>query len=107
MLATAGFDPIGLIHTALGIAALYFGGMVLYLRKGTRLHRRGGYAYASSMVFLNASALGDLRFVRWFGVTRRPTQAWLRLHDSRVCRVLISRWGRLRGSVEGVACRLA
>jgi hypothetical protein len=96
MFGIAGLDWFGL-HSAFGIVALWSGGAVLY--------RRTGYAYALSMLFLNGSALAIYDLTGRFGpfhmgalvslatvaaalvpaVTRRPADAWLRLHAEFMC----------------------
>jgi uncharacterized membrane protein len=46
-----------MIHTALGTLALLLGGWILLTTKGTRAHRRAGWAYVASMTCLNGLAL--------------------------------------------------
>ena len=48
---------LGLLHTGSAVAALACGAVVLLQRKGTRVHRRLGWAYVASMVTLNVTAL--------------------------------------------------
>lgn len=49
-------DALGAFHTATGFAAIGFGAAVFPLRKGTRLHKRVGLAYVTSMLLLNGTA---------------------------------------------------
>ncbi|MDQ6788297.1 MAG: DUF2306 domain-containing protein [Acidobacteriota bacterium] len=91
---------IGLIHLTVSIFALVFGTWVLAARKGTRAHRRIGYAYAVSMILLIATAFMIYRLFGRFGIfhiaaiastitllggmipviRRRPKNSWLNLH---------------------------
>ena len=93
-------NEIGLVHLIAAIFALLFGTWVLTARKGTRAHRRIGYAYAASMILLVASAFMIYRLFGRFGVfhvaaiastvtlsggmipviLRRPKNSWLNLH---------------------------
>ena len=100
MLGIRGLDPFGAFHAGLGLVAIVLGMFVLFLQKGTPLHRWIGLTYLISMVALNATALAiyDL-FGRWgpfhnlavvslltvaAGVVpvwvRRPRGRWMRLH---------------------------
>jgi uncharacterized membrane protein len=47
----------GAIHVGSAFAALISGALVLSMKKGTRTHRRMGYAYFISMLVVNVSAL--------------------------------------------------
>lgn len=60
-------STIGLIHLISAIAALLFGTFVLITTKGTGLHRRMGYGYASSMLVLNGTAFGLYNLFQGFG----------------------------------------
>ena len=95
-------NEIGLIHLIVSIFALVFGTWVLAARKGTRAHRRIGYAYAVSMMLLLVTAFMIYRLFGRFGVfhiaaivstitllggmipviRRRPKNSWLNLHFS-------------------------
>ena len=57
----------GMFHTAFGTLALVFGGAIVALPKGRRLHRALGYAYLASMVLLNATAFRIYQFSGNFG----------------------------------------
>jgi len=48
---------LGTIHLGSACAALITGALVLRMAKGTRVHRRTGYAYFVSMLVTNSSAL--------------------------------------------------
>lgn len=61
-------SEIGFIHLIVSILALIFGTWVLTARKGTRTHRRAGYAYAISMMLLIITALLIYRLFGRFGV---------------------------------------
>lgn len=51
-------DPIGWLHLLSAYAALVLGGVVVAMRKGTRLHRWLGRGFALAMVSVNVTALG-------------------------------------------------
>jgi len=53
---------LGLIHTILAILAMVFGSIVLLKPKGTIFHKRLGYLYFWSMVFMNGTAFGIYNF---------------------------------------------
>lgn len=57
MFGIPGLDPLGLVHTGFGFAALIAGLLVLLTPKGTHRHRRLGQSYVVFMVLLNATAL--------------------------------------------------
>ena len=61
-------DTNGLIHLVSGIIALALGGLVIFLKKGTKLHRQVGYGYVVSMVILIATSFGIYRLFGKFGV---------------------------------------
>ena len=95
-------NEIGLVHLIVSIFALIFGTWVLAARKGTRTHRRTGYAYTVSMLLLLATAFMIYRLFGRFGVfhiaaivstvtllggmipviRRKPKNSWLNLHFS-------------------------
>ena len=95
-------NEIGLVHLIVSILALIFGTWVLAARKGTKTHRRAGYAYAVSMLLLLATAFMIYRLFGRFGVFhiaaivsmvtllggmipviwRKPVNSWLNLHFS-------------------------
>lgn len=54
-------------HIATAISALIFGLCVLFIRKGTRLHKQLGYAYFFNMLGLNISALFIYQLTGHFG----------------------------------------
>ena len=60
-------SPLGWIHTALAVLAMAFGAWVILARKGGRRHRQVGYAYAISMLLMNATALMIYRLFGGFG----------------------------------------
>lgn len=55
------------VHISSAIAALAFGAVVLVLRKGTRIHKMLGYAYAGSMLGVDLSAFLIYRLFGHFG----------------------------------------
>lgn len=61
-------NNFGLAHLIAGIAALILGFAVLVIKKGTRIHRKVGYAYTLSMVVLIGSSFGIYRLFGGFGV---------------------------------------
>jgi hypothetical protein len=61
-------DNFGLIHLLSGITAIIFGGGVLLLKKGTRLHKKVGYAYVASMIVLIVSSFAIYRLFGKFGI---------------------------------------
>ncbi len=91
---------VGLVHTGSALVALACGAIVLLQRKGTRVHRRIGWAYVASMVTLNVTALLIYRLFGAFGpfhvaalaslatlaagvvtvVRRRPAHNWVEHH---------------------------
>lgn len=61
-------DNFGLAHLISGIIALFFGGLVIILKKGTLLHKRIGYIYAISMAILIITSFGIYRLFGKFGL---------------------------------------
>jgi len=60
--------PLGLFHTLTAVAAIVIGALVLLSEpKGSRVHRRLGWAYAITMLSLNISALLIYRLFGGFG----------------------------------------
>lgn len=53
---------IGFLHTVVAILAMTLGTIVLIGKKGTKRHKRIGYAYVVSMFLLNATAFGIYNF---------------------------------------------
>lgn len=94
------FSEIGLIHLIASILALIFGTLVLITEKGTKRHKKIGYAYAISMLGLIITALMIYRLFGRFGIfhaaallstitllggmipaiLRKPANRWFRLH---------------------------
>ncbi|RNC79679.1 MAG: DUF2306 domain-containing protein [Balneola sp.] len=91
---------LGIIHLISAIAAMIFGAIVLFLKKGTPLHIRLGYFYAVSMLILNGTALMIYDLFGYFGpfhfaaiislisllgglvpvYLKKPKNSWLELH---------------------------
>jgi len=87
-------------HVVFATVAILFGSGIFIARRGTPLHRKLGYAYITSMLTLNVSALLLYSRTGDFGpfhvaalislatlvagaipaITRRPRGAWLALH---------------------------
>lgn len=61
-------DNIGLTHLIAGIFAVIFGGLILILNKGTKIHRQVGYLYVLSMIVLIISSFGIYRLFNGFGL---------------------------------------
>jgi uncharacterized membrane protein len=61
-------DNVGLAHFISGIFAVIFGGFVLALKKGTKIHRQIGYLYVISMLILIITSFGIYRLFGKFGV---------------------------------------
>lgn len=61
------FDTLGLIHFLSALAAMLFGMIVLFLKKGTKKHKQLGYLYAFSMLVLNITALMIYNLFGYFG----------------------------------------
>lgn len=61
-------SEIGMIHLVTSMLALVFGTMILIMKKGTRMHRKVGYAYVGSMVVLLASSFMLYNLFGGFGV---------------------------------------
>lgn len=98
-------DPVGAAHAAAATVALLLGPAVFLRPKGDRLHRRVGYAYAGSMVVLNATAFAIYDMLGRWGpfhyaavvssatlamglvpaMLRRPRGSWLRFHYFGMC----------------------
>lgn len=92
-------SDIGFIHTVCAVIAIVTGGVVVLLRKGTRLHRILGYSFFGAMILMNLTALftssiysfgpfhwmaiGSLVFVTG-GISApiffRNNRSWLRIH---------------------------
>lgn len=58
----------GFIHLISSVIALITGLFVLITKKGTKRHKRIGYAYAVSMVLMNATAFMIYRLYGTFGI---------------------------------------
>jgi len=91
---------IAAMHVVFAAAAILLGSGIFIARRGTPLHRKLGYAYITSMLTLNISALLLYSRTGDFGpfhvaalislatlvagaipaITRRPKGAWLALH---------------------------
>jgi uncharacterized membrane protein len=61
-------DNFGLIHLVSGVVALLFGGLVIILKKGTKIHKQVGYVYVFSMAVLIISSFGIYRLFGKFGL---------------------------------------
>lgn len=92
--------PVGTLHTALGAVALLCGAVVVLRPKGTRWHRRVGWAYVASMAGLFATSFLIYRLFGRFGpfhwlavvgavtllgglapvLLRRPRRTWVERH---------------------------
>jgi len=60
--------PIGIIHLITSVLALIFGTTVLLMKKGTKTHKKMGYAYFVSMVVLLGTSFMLYRLFGGFGV---------------------------------------
>lgn len=58
---------MGLLHVLLALAAMLFGTLVVFHRKGNARHRLLGRAYLVSMLGLNATALLNYELFGYFG----------------------------------------
>jgi uncharacterized membrane protein len=94
-------NTLGWAHTNFGLDALFAGGIVIFIRKGTRWHRTFGHFYLTSMIALNATAFFIYGLFSTFGpfhwmaiaslitlvigmipvFTRKPKGKWLELHS--------------------------
>lgn len=61
-------SDLGLIHLISAFVAMAAGAFVLAGRKGTPLHKRAGYFYASSMLVVCGTAMGIYDLTGYFGV---------------------------------------
>ncbi len=61
-------DNFGLTHLISGVFALIFGGLVILMKKGTKIHKRVGYFYVFSMTVLILSSFGIYRLFGKFGL---------------------------------------
>lgn len=59
---------IGLIHLIASMFALIFGSLILMIKKGTRQHKRIGYAYVASMVVLLITSFMLYNLFGGFGI---------------------------------------
>jgi uncharacterized membrane protein len=95
---------LGLVHLVFGITAVLTGTIVIFMRKGTRLHRTIGHFYFTSMLGTNITALFIYRLTGTFNffhiaaflsliflsigmgtvIFRRPKKSWLNLHGALV-----------------------
>lgn len=94
-------DALGWIHTTFGLLALAFGASIVRHPKGTRRHRRFGWAYVASMLgllgtaFLIYDLFGRFGIFHWLAVVslatlaggvaaarlrRRPHPTWMTRH---------------------------
>ncbi|MDT8413777.1 MAG: DUF2306 domain-containing protein [Flavobacteriaceae bacterium] len=61
-------SPTGLVHLIFALLALVFGTAVLFMKKGTPVHKKAGYLYLISMLVMNATAFGIYRLFGGFGI---------------------------------------
>ncbi|MGB3802328.1 MAG: hypothetical protein WA952_21080 [Lewinella sp.] len=61
-------SPTGIIHFLSALVALGLGPLVLYLPKGSMLHRRVGYGYAAAMIIMLLTAFSIYALFGGFGV---------------------------------------
>ena len=93
-------NSIGLVHLVASCLALLFGTFVIVSTKGTKLHKRVGYAYAASMLVLLVTAFMIYRVFGGFGLfhvmaivssatliagmvpvmIKKPVGGWFQLH---------------------------
>lgn len=55
-------STIGLLHTLTAILAMIFGLLVIFKKKGTKTHKRIGYAYTIMMILLNGTSFFIINF---------------------------------------------
>jgi len=55
-------SKIGWLHTITAISAMVFGLLVVFKKKGTKLHKKLGYAYLVSMMLLNCTSFFIVNF---------------------------------------------
>jgi uncharacterized membrane protein len=95
-------DTIGLIHLIAAICSLFSGTTILFIAKGTQLHKKAGYIYVVSMVVTIITAFMIYRLWGGWGIfhyaaiissvtllggmipviTRYPTNSYIILHFS-------------------------
>lgn len=93
-------DPLGLIHLVSALVAMIFGMVVIFNKKGTKLHIGFGYAYTVAMLVLNVTAFMIYKLFGTFGpfhiaalistasllggiipvYLKKPEKGWLYLH---------------------------
>lgn len=93
-------DPLGLTHLVSALLAMLFGMVVIFNKKGTKLHIRFGYAYTVAMLVLNVTAFMIYKLFGTFGpfhiaalistasllggiipvYLKKPENGWLYLH---------------------------
>lgn len=59
--------PVGFVHSLTAAAALVFGTVVIFSRKGTRRHRWTGWGYLAAMLAMNGTALANYELYGRFG----------------------------------------
>ncbi len=98
-------DVLGIVHTALAVAALILGPLVFVRTKGDRRHVLIGRMYAIAMLLVNVTGLfiydlfGGWGLFHWFAVfglvtlaagfvpvyLKRPAGSWIELHYHFIC----------------------
>lgn len=96
------YDWIGFIHLMASVFALASGTQVMWMKKGTKLHKQIGYLYAASMLTVFVTSFFIYRLFGGFGIfhiaaivgfltllagmlpviTKKPKEKWIRLHYS-------------------------
>jgi uncharacterized membrane protein len=96
------YDWIGFIHLMASVFALVSGTQVMWMKKGTKLHKQIGYLYAASMLTVFITSFFIYRLFGGFGIfhlaaivgfvtllagmipviTKKPKGQWLSLHYS-------------------------
>ncbi|MGH6888789.1 MAG: DUF2306 domain-containing protein [Rhizomicrobium sp.] len=61
------YSPIGWVHIVAAVSALAFGGIVVFSRKGTPVHRLLGLVYVFASLLLDLSALSIYDMTGHFG----------------------------------------
>lgn len=67
MIASITHSWIGQVHLLASIISLILGTLILYLTKGTNLHKQIGYVYTIAMLIVNITAFGIYRLFGGFG----------------------------------------
>ena len=61
------FDLLGFFHFGFAILSMFLGALIIFMRKGTFVHKVIGYFYVLCMIGLNVTALMIYKLFGYFG----------------------------------------